>query len=263
MEDWRAALELGETSAAWDRFLTRYRRVMFAAIRHYARDYDDVMDIFARACEVLREEDLRRLRAYHAQPEHSARVSTWLVTVVRHITVDWFRQRDGRRRLTVAVQGLPARQRRIFEYVFIDGRSHMEAFELLRTGEAPGLTFREFLADLQATYRGAAAGRRGSLLRTLHPAPAPSAASAPEHAVDESNPVEAAEREALLERALRTLSAEDRVAVQLYVVEEMPAADVARIVGLPNAKAVYNRVYRALAAMRHDMERAGVAFGDL
>lgn len=100
MEDWAAELERGSPEAAWDLFLTRYRRLLFAAIRHYAQDYDDVMDVFTRVCETLREDDLRRLRVYAEQPEHRARFSTWLVTVVRHITIDWFRHRDGRHRLS-------------------------------------------------------------------------------------------------------------------------------------------------------------------
>ena len=54
-----------------------------------------------------------------------------------------------------------------------------------------------------------------------------------------------------------------RVAIELYVMEELPAADVARIVGLPNAKAVYNRVYRALADLRERLESAGVRREDL
>jgi DNA-directed RNA polymerase specialized sigma24 family protein len=74
-----------------------------------------------------------------------------------------------------------------------------------------------------------------------------------ELAASEPVVVEDAER---LQHALSALSPEDRVAVQLYVVEEMPAADVARVVGLPNAKAVYNRVYRALAFLRARLEPA-------
>jgi len=54
-----------------------------------------VMDVFARVCEALREDDLRRLRSWAEQPQHRARFTTWLVTVVRHLTVDWFRHRDG------------------------------------------------------------------------------------------------------------------------------------------------------------------------
>ena len=73
-----------------------------------------------------------------------------------------------------------------------------------------------------------------------------------------SRPEEAIELHEPLERALGTLPAEDRAAVELYVVEELPAADIARILGLPNAKSVYNRVYRALDALRAHLERAGI-----
>src|SRR5439155_19885124 len=55
MELWVAELQGGRPEAAWDLFLNRYRRLIFAAIRHYAEDYDDVMDVFARVCEAMRE----------------------------------------------------------------------------------------------------------------------------------------------------------------------------------------------------------------
>jgi DNA-directed RNA polymerase specialized sigma24 family protein len=53
------------------------------------------------------------------------------------------------------------------------------------------------------------------------------------------------------------------VALQLYVVQGTPAADVARILGWPNAKAVYNRVYRALQSVRAVLERDGIGPADL
>ena len=80
-----AELRRGNSDAAWDLFLDRYRRLVFAAIRHYAQDYDDVMDVFARVCESLREDDFRRLRTYIDEAEHRASFSTWLVAVsLRH-----------------------------------------------------------------------------------------------------------------------------------------------------------------------------------
>ena len=85
VDDWVAELQAGRPEPAWDRFLDRYRRLIFSAIRHYAEDYDDVMDVFAQVCEALRADDLRRLRSYVDQPDHRARFSTWLVTVVRHL----------------------------------------------------------------------------------------------------------------------------------------------------------------------------------
>src|SRR5690349_12247427 len=161
MEGWEAELGAGRPDAAWDAFLDRYRRLIFAAIRHYAQDYDDVMDVFARVCEALREDDLRRLRTYTEQRDHRARLSTWLVTVVRNLTVDWFRHRDGRRRLSGVAEALPPLRRRIFELVFLDQRSHIEAYELIHAREAPALPFAEFLAELRATYAAVTDGRRG------------------------------------------------------------------------------------------------------
>jgi RNA polymerase sigma factor (sigma-70 family) len=238
-----AELQRGNSDTAWDLFLDRYRRLVFAAIRHYAQDYDDVMDVFARVCESLREGDLKRLRCYVAQPSHTARFSTWLVTVVRHLTVDWFRHRDGRRRLSSVATELPPLRRRIFEHVFLHKRSHVEAYELMRGTDCGELSFGQFLVEVSATYRAVADGRRGRILREL-------GGSAPPLAeVEEPNDT-ADERREELECALRSLSPEERVAVELYVVEGMPAESVAKVVGWPNAKAVYNHVYRALAAMR-------------
>jgi len=256
-EPWIAPLDAGDAEAAWDAFIGRYRRLVFASIRHYAQDYDDVMEVFTRVCEALREDDLRRLRTYAAQPVHRARFSTWLVTVVRHLTIDWFRQRDGRRRLPALAEGLPPLQRRIFEHVFLENRSHVEAYELIRTCEAPTMTFGAFLGELRAVYRTVTRGRRGILLPELAQVPPP------EREAEVTDPAGSTEWMALAEQELASLSVEDRAAVELFVMEELPAADVARIVGLPNAKAVYNRVYRALAVLRSRLEAAGVRQDDL
>jgi hypothetical protein len=64
VDPWVTKLHEGNPEAAWDLFVEQYRRLIFAAIRHYAEDYDDVMDVFARICEALREDDLKRLRHY-------------------------------------------------------------------------------------------------------------------------------------------------------------------------------------------------------
>jgi RNA polymerase sigma factor (sigma-70 family) len=257
MDEWMAALRRQGAEAAWDAFLERYRRLIFAAIRHYAQDYDDVMDVFARVCEALRADGLRRLRTYAEQPDHKARFSTWLVTVVRHLTVDWFRERDGRRRLSTVAEALPPLQRAIFQSVFLEQRSHVETYERLHASVAPALSFREFLIEVRATYRAATKGRQGTLLQELG-APLPA-----EESVAGEPEAEAGERRDVLEEALASLSADDRLAVELYVLEELPADAVAKVLGVPNAKAVYNRVYRALAVLRETLERAGVRRGDL
>ena len=127
--------------------------------------------------------------------------------------------------------------------------------------EAPTLTFREFLSELRATYQAVSDGRRGQILRDLAPA-----SEAVENLPDDPagpSPRSAAEQSQVMERALNVLAPDDRLIVELYVLEELPAETVATVLGLPNAKAVYNRAYRALASVREQLERAGVRREDL
>ncbi len=256
VDDWVLELRRGDTTAAWDACVARYRRVIFAAIRHYARDYDDVMDVFTRVCEALREDDLRRLRTWAAQPEHRAKFSTWLVATVRHLTVDWFRERDGRRRVSALAEGLPPLQRRIFELLVHQGCTQIEAYGVLHT-ESPSLSFHQFLTELKAAYAAVTRGRRGQLLREL------GAAAPLDVGVEPASLQEAVERQAVLETGLASLSPEDRLAVELFVVDEVPAATIARLLKLPNPKSVYNRVYRSLALLKARLEESGVRREDL
>lgn len=255
-----AELQRGRSEAAWDLFLERYRRLVIAAIRHYLQDYDDVMDVFARVCEALRADDFRRLRRYAEEPVHRARFSTWLVTVIRHLTVDWLRQRDGRPRISALAAQLPPLRRRIFEHVFLDRRSHIEAFELLGGADGLRLSFGQFLVEVAATYRMVTDGRRGSVFRGLDEPRLLELDDSTEAAADP--PPESDARDALA-GVMESLDSEERAAVELYVIDQLPAQDVARVLGLPNTKAVYNRVYRALAALRERLERAGIHRGDL
>ena len=70
------------------------------------------MDVFSTVCQALCANDFARLRRYS---ERAARpgVSAWLVAVVRNLTIDWLRQRDGRRRLSVPT-GLSPLQQKIY-----------------------------------------------------------------------------------------------------------------------------------------------------
>ena len=254
MEAWVEELQAGRGEAVWDRFIDDHRRLIFSAIRHYLKDPDDVMDVFAQVCAALRDNDFARLRRF-AAADPRPRFSTWLVAVVRNLTVDWLRQRDGRPRRRIP-DNLSAVQQRIYRHVFLESRSHQECFHLL-AAEGVALTDHEYASELATTYRlaPAPAPSRG-VLRRRHDPMRPDLA-APE---GETLGLDAPERLAAL---LAGLSAEDRLAVQLFVMDELSAAEVARIVGWPTPRTVYNRVSRALAAMRQQLGAAGLALGDL
>lgn len=250
-DPWSIRLDEGQLDEAWEAFIGQYRRLIFAAIRRYAQDYDDVMEIFAQVCEDLRENGLHRLRSYAIQPLHRARFSTWLVTVVHRLTIDWFRRRNGRRRQPAILGDLPPVQRSIFHLVFLNGHSHVATYEIIRSRDDPTITFRTFQAELRQLYRTVAQSGRSRRV----PGPMP-----PWHWHDEPEQLpqdDAGERRAWLDQRLARLPPKDRVTIELYVMEQLPAGDIARIVRLPNAKAVYNRVYRTLAALRRQLEAEG------
>jgi RNA polymerase sigma factor (sigma-70 family) len=255
MEPWRAKLDESDSVAAWDLFISHYRRLIFATIKQIAHDHDDVLDVFARVCEALRANDLARLRQYTEAGGRRACFSTWLVTVVHNQAVDWLRHRDGRRRAS-APSSLSSTQKQIFDHI-ISGRSHIEAYEMMRARSATPMPFGAFLREVIATYRALGVSPRIIAREQLVRAPLDDIAVAHE---DQSGTAEMSDR---ITRALETLPRDERLAVQLFVVDELSAAEVARALGWPNAKAVYNRVYRALAVLRASLEKEGIRRGDL
>lgn len=258
VESWSVRLAEGDAEGAWELFIDRYRPLIVATIRRTIDDDDSAHDVFADVCGTLSEHDLRRLRSYADRPEPRARFSTWLVTVVHHLVIDWLRKRDGRRRVRppAALTGV---QREIFRRIFAERRSHVEAYELV-SAAAPGtLSFSSFLKELAETYRVVQRRQPGGVMRYMPGAPAPEYPTGG----DADAALAAATGVARIADLIDSLPADERLALQLSVIEELPAADVARMVGWANAKAVYNRVHRLLARLRAACERQGIRLTDL
>ena len=250
-------LRAGDLDGAWSTFVDRYRRLIFAQIRRATTEPDDVMDIFAHVCERLRENDLARLKTFAFEPAPRASFATWLVAVLRNLIVDWFRARDGRSRAQMP-SSLSPLATRMYELVFLEHRSHREAFELaLLTNGDSGVTPRDCRRALREAHRAALIGAIGTRARPVAAVPYAEWVAVSE---DPTSVVDASEA---LRLAIQTLDAESQLAIQLFVVEEMPAAEIARVLRLGNAKAVYNRVYRGLAVIRAALASQGIRKGDL
>ena len=256
MEDWLSTLNAGRSQEAWDLFIARYRALIVATIRRSIRDRDDVMDLFAIVCQALSADDFSRLRRYSTASPQRASVATWLVIVVRNLTVDWLRREHGRPRVAVP-DSLSPLQREIFSAICVDRCSHVEAYEIVRARMDSALTFSEFLREVRATHLLAPCPDRLSRRNTGDP---PAADLAAPVGPDSLETAESARR---IAAALAGQPADLRLAVQLFVIDGLPAAEVARVVGWPDAKAVYNRVYRALAAIRASLEARGIGREDL
>lgn len=260
MERWRTRLDDGDPQGAWDLFIERYRPLIRAVIRRMVPDREDAFDVFAHVCHALFADDMARLRRFSWEGTKRARFSTWLVTVVHNLAVDWLRQRNGRPRIK-APDGLSPLRQRIFQLVFVERLSHLEAYEVASAAEMPGLAFGAFLKELAETYRLVQRAHPDGALRYLV-APPP-LIEPPTADADPDRRIDASALRARLSDALASLGAEDQLALQLYVVEGLPAADVARTLGWPNAKAVYNCVYRGLARLRSALERDGARSDDV
>jgi len=82
--------------AAWDRFVAAHSRLTLHSIRTVIRDPERVMDAYAWILERLHEDRSRRLKAY--DPAGPGQFTTWLVVVVRRLSVDFLRHQGGRTR---------------------------------------------------------------------------------------------------------------------------------------------------------------------
>jgi len=256
VEPWRARLDDGDLQGAWDLFLLRYRRLILAVVRRLVERHD-VAEAYADVCSALAAANLARLRRYQWDSPRKARFSTWLVTVVHHLVVDRTRRETGRRRVA-APAGLTPVQQAIFTLVFVQQRSHSEAFEALRSGPSEPLSFSSFLKNLADTYRIVETSRsRGAMHYFRAPMPPASMGGNADAGVISE---ELARRVAT---ALQELSVEEQAAIQLYVVDGMAAVDVARTLGLPTAKTVYNRAYRGLKRLRSLLQKDGFDPADL
>ncbi|MEO5508998.1 MAG: sigma-70 family RNA polymerase sigma factor [Longimicrobiales bacterium] len=253
MEAWLSRLRAGDDQAAWDLFSERYRPLIIASISSLLDDRDDVMDVFSTVCHALIKNDYARLKRYSDQSSNAASVSTWIVTVVHNLTVDWIRSRDGRRRY-VTPSTLSSLHREIHEALCRDGLTVAEAFERVQGRTEVALVFHHFLREARESQRLAPCQDSS---RTRFHATLVADASAP---ADSAEQLELSEQ---LNAALADHPPDLRLAIELFVVEELSAAEVANVVGWPNARAVYNRVGRALEKLRIDMERRGIGRQDL
>ena len=188
MEAWRVRLSGGDAAGAWDEFITFYRPLILATIRHTVSDYDLVMEVFAHVCGEFSINQLSRLTAFEKRSSHTAKFSSWLVVVVRNETIDWLRKRDRLEQLKRAPLTTEI------------------------ADESP-------LAD---------------------------------------KVLESEDLRLRLHEELELLGPDERLAIQLYLLDQLSASEVARRLGWPNAKSVYNCVYRALATLRERLERAGI-----
>ena len=244
---------------AWDRFIDRYADFILSTLHHLGFDYDEAMDRFVFVCEKLSEGGYRRLCQVQFAGQRGD-LTPWIRTVVRHLSISWARSVDGRRRLFKSVERLPARERRIFELYFWQGRTPSEIHEQLRAEAQDDLSLAAVLDALGKVFEHLDAHQRWRLASQLarHRPTIPVESPHPESGVvyeppaREISPEQALllkERQGRFESALDGLASRDRLILQLRYEEAMSLAEVAQIVRV-SPSTVKNSLRASLNSLR-------------
>jgi RNA polymerase sigma factor (sigma-70 family) len=190
--------------------------------------------------------------------EGRSSLPTYLATVVANLFRDyrihrwgkWRPSAEARRLGTVAVQLETLTSR--------DGRSLAEAIAVLRTNF--GVTRPAAELEALAARLPARAPRRFEGEEVIERLRAPEAAD--EGVREGERRALAARAETAVSRALGGLEPEERLLLKLRFADGLAVVDIARLLGVP-AKPLYGRLERALAGVRRDVERAGLAASEV
>lgn len=228
-------------------------RVAAKAARRYGLWGEDAEDFAAWAKMRMVEDDYAVLRKFRGESD----LKTFITTVVTRHASAYSRERLGRWRPSAEAErrGPPAPMLEML--VRRDGYTLAQAAEKLRTSGATTFTDRELarlLADLPER----------APLRPVQVAADPvlEAAQAPSRADAGVAAAESAHRhgalQAALHRAMERLTPEERAIVQLYYVDDLSAADVARALRLEQ-KPLYRRIPRLRDTLRGYLEEEGIS----
>jgi len=248
-----------QPSEAWSAFLEDYGGTIFQVIRHFESGSDDAADCFQFVCERLCETQFRRLRRF--TPDGPAKFTTWLRAVVRNLCLDWQRKRFGRPRLFRSVARLSDLDQQVFRLVHERGITEQESLLHLKS-KFPELTSQLLMQAIER-INNALSSNQNWLLRTrtkFERSRASDAVDEGQQAEQESadaNPEAlaiAAERKAMLARALRKLPANEKLLLRLRFEQEMTLDQISKLLQMGNAQRVDRQIKQILAALRVQLE---------
>jgi len=107
-----------ERDEAWASFVRSHTRLLLHVAHSLGGGHDAVLNRYTYVLEHLRDDDLRRLRAYTVQARCS--FSTWLVVAARRMCIDYERSRFGRKpkKTTATSENQRSVRRRLVEGLF-------------------------------------------------------------------------------------------------------------------------------------------------
>jgi RNA polymerase sigma factor (sigma-70 family) len=261
---------------SWNAFLESCADQIFRVIRLFADGYDERMDLFLFVCDRLKEDRMRRLRAFAFRPEAPCRFSTYLSVIVKNMAVDFIRAREGRFRPFRVVESMDETDRLLFEYHLKDGRPLEEARDLIGSRHGIRLSAAQASERAGRLQSGLSASQRWRLLSRIferrRPVPLDSVAGAllgeeegtprAGEGADPERPLRSMEADRALRTAMEGVPPRQRLALTLRFRDGLPAKDAAALLGVTPAEA--DRLARSgVERIRERLMQSGVARADL
>jgi RNA polymerase sigma factor (sigma-70 family) len=219
-------------------------------------------------CEELSDAGFRRLRSF--RPDGPARFKTWLMAVVANLCIDWNRREQGRVRSFRSVMRLPELDRQVYRCIFEQRMTRTQCFHALLP-QFPGLT-EVRLAEINARLFQLLTPQQRWQLTVRTPTRAPVMRSGSTEDIDELRQVaqpgpgpdqlaEEAQELVVLQQALASLPAGQRLLLRLRYEQGLSLAEIARLTGQPDPFCVDRLVRAAVAALAEFMGGRGARTG--
>ena len=253
-------LLIASPARGWRAFVDQHSARLLQVIESCGvRDRDDVMDLYVHVCERLAADDCARLRRY--DPGRGA-LSAWLGTVVRRMLVDWVRSTQGRKRLFGSVKALSEIDQHVFELYYWRRRTPAEMANVVVDAAGLPIGISAVFASLERVERALTERQRADLVMMAartgatislddeegEPVvPVASAEPGPEAALL------ARDEQGVLEEALASLDAEDRVIVCMRFMDGLTLPEIRRALHLETLSP--DRVAAIVATLRAALER--------
>lgn len=262
---------------AWEVFLDEYSKLIFCTISSFATDYDDRMDLFVYVCEALSNKNFKKLRSFKIRKDkQKAKFTTWLVLVVKNLGIDWYRKKEGRIRLSRAIERLPQTDKLIFNYVYLKGNSFSETYEILHTDINSSISIIDFYSSLDRINKALTSFNYEkiafNLLRKRHKIPFDELQEISRDNIklvsefrNHESPDNHFQKKELvnnLKKAIKKLPAQEKLIIKLWFDQGMSAKEIANLIGNTKPHSIYGKIKNILMKLKAQLELQGISYDD-
>ena len=253
------SLRSSKAGEAWVEFLNAYSPILYQAARNCTINDDDAADCYVNICEQLAQNNFRRLLKFN--PAGSASFTTWLRVVARNLCIDWHRKKSGRLRTFKSLRSRSALELEIYHHRLVHRVPPEETLARLEP-LFPGVSMTDLRTIEENIHQSLSSRQQWILSSRAASFAAPVAVAgeqdgigtidAPDPSLDQEERIKSKQEHALLQKAITSLPAEERLLLQLRFEQDLSLDEIAKLRGLGDSQ----RAHRALAAVLKKLRRA-------